>query len=77
MKASERHRAWLLGTETGKERRRERLSQELREGLREALIDEASRALRGELDEAVRGVEAKEVDPYSATERLIEAFRAR
>jgi len=77
VKAAERHRAWLLGTETGKERRRQRLSQELREGLREALIYEASRSLGAELDEAVRGVEAKEVDPYTATERLIEAFRAR
>jgi len=77
VKAAERHKAWLEGTEAGRGRRRERLSQELREGLREALIHEATRALGAELDVAVRGVEAKEVDPYTATERLIDAFRRR
>jgi LAO/AO transport system kinase len=77
VKAAESHRVWLTGTESGRKRRRERLSQELREGLREALIHEATRSLHSELDEAVRRVEAKEVDPYTATERLIEAFRSR
>ena len=77
VKAAERHRAWLMGTESGRKQRRDRLSLELREGLREALIHEAGRSLRVELDEAVRAVEAKELDPYSATERLIAAFRAR
>jgi LAO/AO transport system kinase len=77
VKATTRHKAWLDGTESGRARRRARLSEELREGLREALIEEAARSLRVELDEAVRGVEAKEVDPYTATERLIAAFRSR
>jgi LAO/AO transport system kinase len=66
VKAMDRHHAWLDGTEAGRARRRQRLSEELREGLREALIHEA-----------VRGVEAREVDPYTATERLIAAFRGR
>ncbi len=77
VKAVARHRAWLEETAPGRARRRERLSLELREGLREALIHEADRSLRADLDEAVRGVEAKEVDPYTATERLIQVFRAR
>jgi putative protein kinase ArgK-like GTPase of G3E family len=77
VKAAERHRAWLAETEAGRKQRRDRLSIELREGLREALIHEAGQALRSELDEAVRAVEAKEVDPYTATERLIGEFRAR
>jgi LAO/AO transport system kinase len=75
--AVDRHREWLGGTASGRERRRQRLSLELREGLREALIHEADRSLRADLDEAVRGVEAREVDPYTATERLIAVFRAR
>ena len=75
--AADRHKAWIGGTARGQARRRERLSEELREGLREALIQEATRSLHDELDEAVRGVEAKEVDPYTATERLIRAFRGR
>ncbi len=73
--ALERHHAWLTGTEGGRERRRGRLAQEVREGLREALIDVATHELRGEIDEAVRSVDARELDPYTATERLIEAFR--
>jgi LAO/AO transport system kinase len=76
VKASLRHKEWLDGTATGRARRRERLSEELREGLREALIHEAARSLKDELEEAVQGVETKQVDPYTATERLIERFRA-
>ena len=77
VKAAEQHKEWLQGTESGRAQRRQRLSQELREGLREALIHEAERSIGAELDLAVREVEAKEVDPYTATERLIEAFRKR
>ncbi len=75
--ATDRHRTWLETTEAGRARRRDRLAEELREGLREALIHEASRALGPDLDAAVEGVLKKEVDPYTATLRLIAAFRAR
>jgi LAO/AO transport system kinase len=75
VEALEKHRAWLFSTEAGKERRRARLAEEVREALREALIDEAAKALGAQIDEAVRSVEARELDPYTATERLIEAFR--
>ena len=70
-----KHRAWGEGTERGRSRRRARLTEEVRDGLREALIEAATHALGGALDEAVRAVDAREVDPYTATERLIDAFR--
>jgi LAO/AO transport system kinase len=70
-----RHHAWLSGTEMGRARRHERLAEEVRQGLREALIDAATGALANEIDEAVRAVEAHEVDPYTATERLVAGFR--
>ena len=73
--ALERHRAWLATSDAGKERRRVRLGEEVRESLREALIDAATHDLRAEINEAVRKVDAREEDPYTATERLIEAFR--
>jgi LAO/AO transport system kinase len=75
--ALDRHRTWLESTETGRGRRRERLREELRESLREALIDEAMKSLTGGIEEALETVEARKVDPYTATERLVEAFRAR
>jgi LAO/AO transport system kinase len=75
--ALERHRAWLEGTDGGRARRRDRLAEQLREGLREALIEAAVHDLGGSIDDAVRTVEAREVDPYTATERLVEAFRGR
>jgi LAO/AO transport system kinase len=74
--ALEGHRAWLETTETGRARRRDRLAEELRDGLREALVDAAVHALGAHIDEAVRKVDAKEKDPYTATEELVAAFRA-
>jgi LAO/AO transport system kinase len=74
--ALSRHRAWLEGTEGGRARRKERLAEEVREGLREALIDAATGMLGEEIDLAVRSVDAREIDPYTATERLIDAFRS-
>jgi LAO/AO transport system kinase len=70
-----RHRAWCEGTARGIARRRARLAEEVRDGLREALIDAATGALAAEIDDAVRAVDAREVDPYTATEQLVEAFR--
>jgi LAO/AO transport system kinase len=70
-----KHKAWCDDTERGRARRRARLAEEVRDGLREALIDAATAALGPRIDEAVRAVEAREIDPYSATEQLIAAFR--
>jgi LAO/AO transport system kinase len=76
VEALERHRTWLETTESGRARRRDRLAEEVREGLREALVDAAVHSLGAQIDEAVRAVDAKEKDPYTATEELVEAFRA-
>src|SRR5205085_9898624 len=62
------HRRWVNESETGRARRRGRVAEEMREALREALIDAAATALGAEIDEAVRAVDAREVDPYTATE---------
>ena len=75
--AVDQHRAWLEGTEAGRSRRRERLAEEVRETLREALIEAAVNDLGARVDEVVRDVESRAVDPYTATERLVEAFRGR
>ena len=73
--AIEKHRAWLEGTEEGRARRRARLGEEVRDGLREALIDAAVHDLGADIQAAVDAVESKALDPYTATEKLIEKFR--
>jgi LAO/AO transport system kinase len=73
--ALDRHKAWLEGTEAGRTRRRGRLAEEVRDALREALIDAAVADLGPRVDAAVREVDARMVDPYTATERLVAAFR--
>jgi LAO/AO transport system kinase len=75
--ALDRHRQWLEGTEAGAVRKRERLADEVRDSLREALIDAAVHDLGPRIDEAVHAVEAKELDPYTATQELVAAFRAK
>ena len=77
VEALDRHKTWLAGTESGRARRRLRLAEELRETLRETLIEAATHALGPAIELAVAAVEAKTLDPYSATEQLLEAFRAR
>ena len=75
--ALDRHKAWLDGTVAGQARRIERLAEELRESLRETLIEAATQALVAQIDRAVADVAAKTIDPYTATEQLLAAFRAR
>jgi LAO/AO transport system kinase len=75
--ALERHHAWIVSTEAGRERRRARLVEEVRETLREALIDAAATLLADELDRAAAAVDDKTMDPYTATEQLLAQFRAR
>ena len=72
----EKHRAWLLGTAEGGERRRARLREAMHVELRDALTEAALHALGSELEEAVAAVAVRHVDPYTAAERLVEAFRA-
>ncbi len=73
--ALEKHRTWVASTESGRARRHARLAEELRESLRETLIDAATRALSDQIENAVKDVEERAIDPYTATERLLEAFR--
>ena len=75
--ALDRHRAWVEGTEKGRARRRARLAEQLRESLRESLIEAAVHDLGPRIDEAVQAVDSRTVDPYTATERLVAAFRSR
>jgi LAO/AO transport system kinase len=75
--ALERHRAWVDGTDEGRTRRKARLAEEVRDGLREALIEAAVADLGSRIDEAVRSVEDKSEDPYTATQKLVDAFRSR
>jgi len=77
MVALDGHRAWIEGTAAGRARREVRMGEEVREALREALIDAAVFDLGDRIDEAVRAVDSRAVDPYTATERLVAAFRAR
>ncbi|HEV3194146.1 MAG TPA: methylmalonyl Co-A mutase-associated GTPase MeaB [Polyangiaceae bacterium] len=75
--ALDRHRQWVEGTQAGAVRKRARLAEEVRDSLREALIDAAVQDLGPRIEGAVSAVEAKEVDPYTATEKLVAAFRAK
>jgi LAO/AO transport system kinase len=75
--ALETHRSWILNTEAGQARRRARLAEELREALREALIEAATRQLRDALDVTVARVAERLIDPYTAVEELLVAFRGR
>ena len=77
VEALDRHKTWLDGTLAGRARRHLRLAEELRESLRETLIEAATHALGSEIERAVSDVEAKTIDPYTATEQLLTAFRAR
>jgi len=74
--ALERHHQWIQSTESGRERRRQRVIEEVREALRETLIDAAAEKLAKELDEAATAVEARTIDPYTATEQLLARFKA-
>ncbi len=71
----ERHKAWLDGSDAGRARRRARLAEEVREGLREALVEAAIDELGPRIEATVKSVEARQIDPYSATEALVSAFR--
>jgi LAO/AO transport system kinase len=71
------HRTWLETTERGAARREARLREALTTHLRDALIDEALRVLGGDVDRAASDVARRAIDPYSAAEQLVAAFRTR
>jgi LAO/AO transport system kinase len=76
MAAMAQHRAWLMTTEAGAARRRDRAHMDLLAILRDALMREAVEALQDDVLMLAQAVFAGQIDPYTATERLIDAFRA-
>jgi LAO/AO transport system kinase len=75
--ALERHRIWLEQTEAGRQRRVERLREAMRNQLRTTLLDCALLEMGEALDAAVGAVARREIDPYRATDALVESFRSR
>jgi LAO/AO transport system kinase len=71
-----RHRVWLEGTEAGRARRMQRLSEAMRNQLRNTLIEHADEVMGAAIDDAVARVARREVDPYTAAEELTELFRS-
>ncbi|MEZ4225747.1 MAG: methylmalonyl Co-A mutase-associated GTPase MeaB [Polyangiaceae bacterium] len=71
------HRAWLSDTPEGQARARDRARQALIAFMRDALAVRIVHALREELDDLVKRVEARELDPYAACELLLERLSAR
>lgn len=71
------HRAWLEETEAGRARKAERMRIELARTLRDALVTEALASLGTEVEEAAAAVLRRDLDPYTASERLIARFRSR
>jgi LAO/AO transport system kinase len=74
--ALDRHRAWAQETPAGVERSRRRLGDEVRDALGEALIEAAASALAPSIDRAVKDVQDRIIDPYTATERLVASFQS-
>jgi LAO/AO transport system kinase len=72
----ERHRAWLEGTEAGAARKKARLREAMAAHLRDALTTAALTKLGPALEQAVNAVAARVLDPYTAAEDLVAAFRA-
>jgi LAO/AO transport system kinase len=72
----DQHRAWLTGTPEGAARRKQRLREAMHVELREALTEAAIGALGAAIEASTAAVEAREMDPYTAAEKLVEAFRS-
>jgi GTPase len=70
----EQHRAWLV-TDAGLARQKDRVLGELTALLRDTLAREAVRALSGEVSALADEVSRREIDPYTACERLVEKFK--
>lgn len=68
------HRQWLQSTPGGALKTEQRVRDQMYTELREALVDAALRTITN-LDEMVRLVERRELDPYSACEKAVDEFR--
>ncbi len=74
--AVEKHRLFLFGSARGEARRRERLQAELYGLLRSTLTESAIEVLQIPLQIAVEKIFARESDPYSLIDALVEKFRS-
>ena len=73
----EAHRRWFQDTNAGRERRLDRLREAVRNELRNTLLDCATVEMAEALETAVQAISRRESDPYTATDRLVAAFRGR
>ncbi|MFP6685081.1 MAG: methylmalonyl Co-A mutase-associated GTPase MeaB [Polyangiaceae bacterium] len=71
----EAHHRWLVDTEAGQARRLSRLREAMRTQLRNTLIEHAVSVMGEQLEAAVQSVAQRQVDPYTASEQLVEGFR--
>jgi LAO/AO transport system kinase len=71
----EAHRRWLMDTPAGQERRMVRLREAMRTQLRNTLIEHAIGAMGQQIEDAVQSVAQRQLDPYTASEQLVAAFR--
>ena len=74
--AIEQHRLWL-DTEQGRARRKQQHHAQLLAQFRDTLIEEALSTLGDRIEAAVHSVADRKIDPYTVSEELIAAFRAR
>ncbi len=70
-----KHKSWLFSSDEGKARLEDRLREHMHGEMRQALMDAATRDLQYLIDQAVADVAKRAIDPYSACEALVEAFR--
>lgn len=70
------HFRWLTQTDAGRQRNAQRQRDQLSHYLRDTLTEAAVSTLGAQVDEMARRVEDREIDPYTACEQLIEAFRS-
>lgn len=71
------HAAWLRDTELGRAQRAARERRTLLSFLREVVADAVISAAASRIDELVLRVERRELDPYAASDELLEALRSR
>jgi LAO/AO transport system kinase len=69
------HFTWLRSSPAGQARMKQRLREQMYNEMREALVDAALRDIHQTIEETVARVAERTVDPYTACEQLVNAFR--
>jgi LAO/AO transport system kinase len=65
------HKRWLDASERGQARKLARLREAMHQQLRQTLLEHAESAMAEAIETAVQAVSRREVDPYTAAERLV------